>query len=77
MAKVYEEIVEFIAGGTTPDSVIDFQPSPQAKERLAWLIRAHKNAGLSEEEATELEHFLQLEHLMRLAKARAHQRLSP
>ena len=75
MAKVYEEIVDFIAGGTTPDGVIAFQPSPEAKARFEILLQRHKNETLTPDEAAELEHFLQLEHLMRLAKARARQRL--
>ena len=75
MAKIYEEIIDFIAGGTTPNGVIAFQPSAEAKERFETLIQRRKNATLSPEEAAELEHFLQLEHLMRLAKARARQRL--
>ncbi len=76
MAKVYEEIVDFIAGGTTPGSVIAFQPSAEAKARLETLVQRHKNATLTSDEAAELEHFLHVEHLMRLAKARARQRLA-
>ncbi|MGF1935822.1 MAG: hypothetical protein RM347_015785 [Nostoc sp. ChiQUE02] len=36
--KVYDEIVEFIATGTTPQSVINFQFSNAAKERLEDLV---------------------------------------
>jgi hypothetical protein len=32
--KVYDEIVDFIASGTTPQSVIDFHLSEAAQERL-------------------------------------------
>ena len=73
MEKAYEEIIEFIARGTTPDNVVAFQPSDAAKERVGDLIRRHKNGGLNADEAAELEHYLQLEHLMRLVKARAHE----
>ena len=75
MQKAYEEIIEFIARGTTPDNVAAFQPSDAAKARVGDLIRRHKNGELSEDERQELEHFLQLEHLMRLVKARAHKHL--
>ncbi len=71
MQKVYEEIIEFIARGTTPDNLAKFTPSDVAKARVGELIRRHKNGGLNAEEAAELEHYLQLEHLMRLVKARA------
>lgn len=71
--RVYEEVIEFIAAGTSPHSLISFQPSDTAKERVASLIQQEKTTGLSPDEETELEHYLQLEHIMRLAKARAHQ----
>jgi len=35
-----------------------------------------KDGGLTVDEASELGHYLQLEHLMRLAKARARKHLS-
>jgi hypothetical protein len=38
---------------------------------VAELIHKEKSVGLSAEEATELEHYLTLEHMMRLAKDRA------
>lgn len=71
--RAYEEVIEFIAAGTSPDSLINFQPSDAAKERVADLIHREKTAGLSPDEESELEHYLQLEHLLRLAKSRAHQ----
>jgi hypothetical protein len=69
--KAYEEVVDFIAAGTTPQNVIDFRPSEAAQERLEKLISREKEGSLSSEEKFELDHYLQLEHLMRLAKARA------
>ncbi len=71
MMRAYEEIVDFIAAGTSPDTVVAFRPSNATKDRVAELIRREKQAELSGEEAAELGHYLQLEHLMRLAKARA------
>jgi hypothetical protein len=68
-----DEIARFIAGGTTPQSLIDFQPSDEVKERVADLIFREKNGNLSPDEKSELEHYLFLEHLLRLAKAYAHE----
>jgi hypothetical protein len=76
MTRVYEEIIDFIAAGTTPSGIVAFQPSEEAKARVADLIRREKTTGLSPEETTELNHYLQLEHLMRLAKARARTHLA-
>ena len=76
MTRAYEEIIEFIAAGTTPSGVVTFQPSEEAKARVADLIQREKTTGLSPEETAELNHYLQLEHLMRLAKARARAHLA-
>lgn len=69
--QAYEEIVDFIAAGTKPSEVIAFQPSEAVKARVADLIQREKTTGLSSEETNELSHYMQLEHIMRLAKARA------
>jgi hypothetical protein len=74
--RAYEEVIEFIAAGTSPSSVVSFQPSEAVKERVADLIHQEKSIGLAVEEKSELDHYLQLEHLMRLAKARARQHIS-
>jgi hypothetical protein len=71
MIRAYEEIVDFIAAGTTPSGVAHFEATPETKERVASLIDREKTAGLSPDETSELDSFLKLEHLMRLAKARA------
>lgn len=75
--KVYDEIIEFIAAGTTPQSVIDFKLSEAAKERLSDLISQSKTEGLTQEEKGELDKYLVLEHIMRLAKARAYKYINP
>ena len=71
MIRAYEEIIDFIAAGTTPESVSRFEASQATKEHVAELIHKEKVASLTPEEATELDYYLQLEHVMRLAKARA------
>ncbi|MDQ3633695.1 MAG: hypothetical protein M3405_04200 [Acidobacteriota bacterium] len=55
----------------TPQSVIDFRPSEAAQERVTDLLSREKDGELSATEKSELNHYMQLEHLMRLAKVRA------
>lgn len=69
--RAYEEVIELIAAGSTPSKVISFRPSATAKARVADLVAREKTVGLTADETSELEHYLQLEHIMRLAKARA------
>jgi hypothetical protein len=72
-AKSYEEIIDFIAAGTTPEAVVAFRPSDAAQQRVARLLEGSKTGSLSGEDQSELDDFLQLEHIMIMAKARARQ----
>jgi hypothetical protein len=70
MSTAYDEIVDFIAAAN-PTAVVKFEPSQATKDRVADLIHREKTVGLSQDESLELEDFMHLEHIMRLAKARA------
>jgi hypothetical protein len=74
--KAYEEVIEFIAAGPNQKLVAAFQASAETKTLVESLIEKEKNEGLSAKEKTELDDYLQLEHLMRLVKGRARQRLA-
>jgi hypothetical protein len=72
----YLEIIDFIAAGTTPQAVADYHPSAEAQQRVAALMAREKEGGLTPEEKVELDHFMDLEHILRMAKARARQILT-
>lgn len=69
--KAYDEVIDFIVAGSDPRRVSEFTASPETRARVADLLARAKTDELSAEEASELAHYGQLEHLMRLAKARA------
>lgn len=73
--RAYEELVEFIAS-LSPRDVLDFKPSEPARQRVWDLIERQKETPLPADEKSELDHYLEVEHLMRLAKARARQLLA-
>ncbi len=73
--RPYEEIVEFIAS-LSPREVIGFKPSEEARHRVWDLIERQKATPLDPDERAELDHYLEVEHFMRLAKARARQLLA-
>jgi len=75
-SPAYYEIIDFIAVGTTPEQVMEFHPSPEAQQRIADLMERERNQLLAPEEQAELDHFIELEHILRMAKARARQILS-
>ena len=64
---VYLEIIDFFASGTTPQAVVDFQPSPAAQHRALELVDLAKEDRFTPEQESELE------HILRMAKARARQ----
>jgi hypothetical protein len=68
---IYLELVDFVAGGTTPEDVANFHPSAEAQRRVAELIEREHESRLTAEESAELTHFLELEHILRMAKAKA------
>jgi hypothetical protein len=76
MMRAYEEIIDFIAGGSTPGDVASFKPSAEARAAVESLLEKQTSGRLAAGEQADLLHYLELEHIMRLAKARARQRLS-
>ena len=74
--RAYEEVIDFLAAGTSPGNLVAFRPSEEARRRVEYLIEQEKSASLTPEEKSELDQYMQLEHLMRLAKARARRHLS-
>ena len=72
----YLEIIDFIAAGTTPQAIVDYRPSLEAQQRVAGLIAREKEGRLTPEEKSELDHFVDLEHILRMVKGRARQILT-
>jgi len=70
MPKAYEELVEFIAR-LSPTEVMNFSPSDATRRRIEELLQRHRESTLTPDEQEELENYLVMEHLFRLAKARA------
>ena len=67
---VYDEVATFMAS-MNPKKVIAFKPSKANQNRLDFLLDKQKEKGLSDLETSELEHFLMLNRIIGLAKARA------
>ena len=74
--RAYAELVELIAD-MAPAKLIAFRPSQATQNRVRELLSREKASSLSRDETSELDHFLEIEHLVRLAKARARQHLAP
>jgi hypothetical protein len=71
--RCYDEIIDFIASGPTPSAVASFRLSDAVNQHAESLVQREKSGELTDDEKSELDHYLELEHIMRLAKARARQ----
>jgi hypothetical protein len=72
--KCYDEVIDFIASGPTSSAVASFRLSDAMNQRAELLVQREKSGELTSDEKSEIDHYLELEHIMRLAKARARQR---
>ena len=68
--SVYDEVATFMAS-MNPKKVVAFKPSKANQERLDFLLDKQKEEGLSPEEKSEVEHYLIINRIIGLAKARA------
>jgi hypothetical protein len=73
--SVYDELAYFLAS-LSPRKVLQYKASPKAQERVNQLLLKNRNSGLSVEEQAEMERYMTLEHIIRLAKSKSLQELS-
>ena len=70
------DILTLLASQPSPEQVLALRASPVFQTRVSELLARNKLGELSRQEEAELERALTLEHLVRLAKAHAYQRLA-
>ena len=68
--SVYDEVATFMAS-MNPKKVVAFKPSKANQDRLDFLLDKQKEEGLTPEEKSEVEHYLIINRIIGLAKARA------
>ena len=73
--KSYDEIIDFFARGASSAEVLAFRPSPEAQERVRYLLDRNSEDELTQEEAAELEFLGELECFMQLVRIRAEEYL--
>jgi len=68
-------ITQLLACQPAPEQVLSIRPSPEFQAHVSELLHRSKQGDLSHPEEAELERYLVLEHLVRLAKAHAYEQL--
>jgi hypothetical protein len=71
---IYDELVELLANSASAEEVISFQLSDDKQQRLDALLSKNRDGALSPQESAELDAFEQLEHVVRLLKARVREK---
>jgi hypothetical protein len=66
-----EDIILLLASQPTPEQILAIRPSPEFQARVSDLLAQSKAGTLSTKGEAELERYLTLEHLVRLAKTHA------
>ncbi len=74
--RVYDEMIDFITSAPRPEEIVSFAPSSQSQQRLEDLQFKLREEGLDTSEQQELERFVMIEQIMRMAKAKAKKRLA-
>lgn len=73
--SVYDELAQFLAS-LSPRRVLAYKASPKAQSRVNVLLEKNKSSGLTADENAEMERYMTVEHIVRLAKAKALQKLN-
>ncbi len=73
--SVYDELAYFLAS-LSPRRVLAYKASPKAQTRVNELLEKNKTIGLTTEENAEMERYMTVEHIVRVAKAKALQKLN-
>ncbi|MBW4485365.1 MAG: hypothetical protein KME14_22760 [Tildeniella torsiva UHER 1998/13D] len=66
-----QDIVALLASQPSPEQILAMRPSSEFQERVSELLAESKAGTLSTKGEAELERYLTLEHLVRLAKTHA------
>ena len=69
-------IIELLTSCPPPKQVLAIRPSLELQARASELLSRNKVGILTSSEETELDQILALEHLVRMAKARAFQQIA-
>lgn len=73
---LYEDILEFLAGGPSIQQVVEYRPSAAAQQRFSALLEADRQRELSLSEEEELDHYVRMDRMLSLLKAKSYRRLA-
>ncbi|MEC4817094.1 MAG: hypothetical protein SAK29_28070 [Scytonema sp. PMC 1069.18] len=72
-----KEIIALLTSQPIPEQILAIRPSPEFQTRVSDLLAQSKAGTLSAKGEAELERYLTIEHLVRMAKAHAFEQSYP
>ena len=75
LPPAYNEVIEFLGRGATPQEIAEFRLSATAKARASALLNKNKEGTLTPAEEAELDSYVELEEFMGLLKVQALQQI--
>ena len=67
---VFDDLLDLLAAGTNADQVLGFRLPEESQRRLDELLQKNREGTLDDSDRAELSTFEQLEHVVRLLKAK-------
>jgi hypothetical protein len=68
----YEHVLDFLANGPSPQEIVDFRPPADVLSRFSELLEASRERNLTAAEQEELDHYIQIDRMVSLIKAKAY-----
>jgi hypothetical protein len=75
ISPALDDFAEFISK-LAPRKILEYKASVKAQERVNYLLEKNRGSGLSTEEQQEMNYYMMIEHIVRVAKTKALQRLN-
>lgn len=67
----YEQVLDFLSKSPSAQELVDFRPTPASQARFSELLELNRDRVLSPQEEEELDHYVQIERMISLLKAKA------
>jgi hypothetical protein len=74
--KSLADVLEFLAGLPTAEEIIALRPAEDLENEISELLEKNRNEGLSESEEQTWASYEFIEHLVRIAKAKAKKQMN-
>ena len=71
----YEQVLDFLATGPSAQEIVRFRPSVEAQQRFSELLELNRQRELTLAEIEELDHYVRVDRMLSLLKAKAYSHL--